>query len=180
VLVNEVNMAPVLPNQTSVTIDVETPLVVTNTATDDDIPANTLTYALTVAPANAAIDANGVITWTPLSAQGGTTNQFVTVVTDDGVPPLSATNLFEVIVNPTPVIPAPVIQSITVSNDIATVTWSSVSQGIYRLQHNEDLGGTNWISVVPDVHATGSFSTATNATGGSTQQYYRVMVVPLP
>jgi hypothetical protein len=157
-----------------------TTLIITNTATDSDIPANTLTYMLAVAPTNALIDSNGVITWTPVSAQVGTTNLFITVVTDDGLPPLSATNSFEVIVNPAPVIPPPVIQSITISNGIAVVTWGSVSSGIYRLQYIEDLGGTNWTDVLPDVQATGSTATATNATGNSTQQFYRIMVVPSP
>jgi hypothetical protein len=180
VTVNEVNVTPVLPGQVNRTIDVLTTLIVTNTATDSDIPANALTYMLAAAPTNAFIDTNGVITWTPVSAQGGTTNLFVTVVTDDGLPPLSATNSFEVVVNPAPVIPPPVIQSITVSIGVATVTWSSVSQGIYRLQYNQDLGGTNWIDVAPDVQATGPTATATNAIGSSTQQFYRILVVPLP
>jgi hypothetical protein len=48
------------------------------------------------------------------------------------------------------------------------------------LQYNQDLGGTNWIDVAPDVQATGPTATATNAIGSSTQQFYRILVVPLP
>ena len=180
VTVNEVNTAPVLPGQSNRNIDVLTTLVVTNTATDSDIPANTLTYMLSVAPTNALIDTNGVITWTPTPAQGDTSNLFVTVVTDNGVPPLSATNSFEIVVKPASVIPPPVIKSITVSNGIAVVTWSSVSNGIYRFQSIVDLGGTNWTDVWPDVQATGSTTMATNATGNGTQQFYRILVVPSP
>ena len=179
VTVNEVNTAPTLPAQSNLTIDVLTPLVVTNTATDSDIPANMLNYQLT-GPSGSTIDNNGVIRWTPLSAQGGTTNFFITIVTDNGVPPLSATNSFEVMVNPAPIIPAPVIQSIAVSNGVATVTWSSVSNGIYRLQYVGDLGNTNWTDVFPDVQASGPAATATNTTGSAVQQFYRIMVVPLP
>jgi molybdopterin-binding protein len=179
VTVNEVNTAPTLPAQSNLTIDVLAPLVVTNTATDSDIPANTLNYQLT-GPSGSTIDSNGVIRWTPLSARGGTTNFFITIVTDNGVPPLSATNSFEVMVNPAPVIPAPVIQSIAVSNGIATVTWSSVSNGIYRLQYVGDLGNTNWMDVSPDVQAGGPAVTATNITGSAVQQFYRIMVVPSP
>jgi len=180
VTVNEVNTAPVLPGQSNRNIDVLTTLVVTNTATDSDIPANTLTYMLSVAPTNALIDTNGVITWTPTPAQGDTSNLFVTVVTDNGVPPLSATNSFEIVVKPASVIPPPVIKSITVSNGIAVVTWSSVSNGIYRFQSIVDLGGTNWTDVWTDVQATGSTTMATNATGNATQQFYRILVVPSP
>ena len=53
------------------------------------------------------IDTNGVITWTPTEGQGPGTNTITTVVTDNGVPPLSATNSFEVMV--TEVNSAPVL-----------------------------------------------------------------------
>ena len=109
VIVTEVNSAPVLPAQTNRTIGELTLLTVTNTATDGDIPANTLSYQLISPPAGAVIDTNGVITWTPTEEQGPSTNTFRTVVTDDGVPSLSATNSFEVVVtevNNAPVLPA--------------------------------------------------------------------------
>ena len=54
------------------------------------------------------IDTNGVITWTPTEAQGPGTNTITTVVTDNGVPPLSVTNSFVVIV--TEVNSAPVLR----------------------------------------------------------------------
>ena len=81
----------------------------TNTATDADVPANVLSYELLVAPAGAVIDAQGVITWTPTESQGPSTNTITTVVTDNGVPPLSVTNSFTVTVsevNTAPVLPA--------------------------------------------------------------------------
>jgi hypothetical protein len=101
VTVTEVNTAPALPAQANRTIAELTTLVVTNTATDTDIPANTLAFALLAAPAGAAISPAGVITWTPSEAQGPSTNLITTVVTDNGVPPLSATNVFTVFVTAT-------------------------------------------------------------------------------
>jgi hypothetical protein len=102
VTVNEVNRPPVLPSQTNYIINDLSTLVVTNTATDSDIPVNPLTYQLS-GPTGATIDTNGVITWTPTLAQAGTTNVFTTVVTDTNPPAvnatsLSATNSFTVIV----------------------------------------------------------------------------------
>jgi len=102
VVVNEVNSPPVLPTQTNLTIVGLASLVVTNTASDPDLPANTLTYVLT-GPTNAIIDANGIITWTPVMAQVPSTNVFTTVVTDFNPwaineQHLSATNAFTVIV----------------------------------------------------------------------------------
>jgi hypothetical protein len=108
VTVNEVNTAPVLPVQANRTIPELSAMVVTNRATDADLPANTLSYSLIAPPAGAAISSSGVITWTPTEAQGPSTNLFITVVADNGVPSLSATNSFTVIVtevNNGPVLP---------------------------------------------------------------------------
>src|SRR5205807_10469164 len=107
VLVPEVNTAPTLRAHAHRTIAEGTTLIVTNTATDSDIPANILAYTLLNPPTGAAIDSNGVITWTPSEAQGPGTNVITTVVTDNGVPSLSATNSFTVIV--TEVNSAPVL-----------------------------------------------------------------------
>ena len=93
VTVNEVNTPPVLPSQTNYIINDLSTLVVTNTATDSDIPVNPLTYQLISFPAGATIDTNGVITWTPTLAQAGTTNIFTTVVTDTNPPAVNATSL---------------------------------------------------------------------------------------
>jgi hypothetical protein len=60
-----------------------------------------LSYALINPPSGAAIDSNGIITWIPTGAQLGT-HTLTTVVTDNGVPPLSATNSFAVVVSPPP------------------------------------------------------------------------------
>jgi hypothetical protein len=103
VTVNEVNSRPVLPAQSNRTIPNSTTLTVTNTATDSDIPANSLTYTL-AGPTSASISADGVITWTPAPDQEKSTNLFRTIVTDGGSPPLSATNNFTVVVNSDPVI----------------------------------------------------------------------------
>jgi subtilisin-like proprotein convertase family protein len=103
IIVDESNLPPELPVMPDQIAYALVPMVVDNSATDPDIPANTLTYALLVAPTNAVIDANsGIITWTPDSSDIGSTNLFTTVVTDDGVPPLSATNSFMVTVVPAP------------------------------------------------------------------------------
>ena len=90
------NTPPVFAgNPANLTVPELMPLTVTNNATDADVPAQTLTYQLLNPPTNAVISAQGVITWTPSEAQGPTTNQLVTVVSD-GV--ASITNTFQVIV----------------------------------------------------------------------------------
>ena len=123
VVVNEVNVAPVLPVQTNRTVNELTTLLVTNTATDADLPANTLTYSLIVSPAGMTINtASGVITWTPTEAQGPSTNTVTTKVSDNGVPSLSATNTFLVVVNEVNVEPVLPVQTNRTINELVTLT----------------------------------------------------------
>jgi len=127
VIVNELNVAPVLPGQTNRTINELTLLTVTNTATDSDLPANGLSYALTVFPSGATISTNGIITWTPSEAQGNTTNTFATVVTDTNLAAVSAqnltaTNTFVVIVNEINVTPVLPVQTSRTINELTLLT----------------------------------------------------------
>src|SRR5208337_817332 len=64
VVVREVNVAPVLSVIPDQTVNELTLLTVTNTAVETNLHA-TLGYALVNPPAGAAIDVNGIITWTP-------------------------------------------------------------------------------------------------------------------
>src|SRR5207248_870254 len=71
VTVNEVNLAPVLTVPADQTMAEQTTLNVSASATDADIPANTLTFALVSAPTGMTINpATGAISWTPTEAQG--------------------------------------------------------------------------------------------------------------
>jgi hypothetical protein len=93
------NMPPVLPNQVNRALTDLTTLTVVNTGSDSNTPAQHLSYQLLNPPAGMQVSANGVITWTPTLAQSPSTNIVTTIVTDDGIPPLSATNSFSVIVS---------------------------------------------------------------------------------
>ncbi len=135
------NSAPVLPpgGQVYVLNPLAT-LLVTNTATDLDIPTNTLAYVLfsTVADTNnlPTISTNtGVISWTPSLGQAGSSNVLTTIVTDNGVPPLSATNSFVVIVNP-----IPAISSITVTtNGLFQLNWFAPTNNYFLVESATNL-----------------------------------------
>jgi hypothetical protein len=139
-----------------------------------DLPPTLLTYALVAPPAGASIDTNGVITWTPTQAQGPSTNTITTVVTDNGVPSLSATNSFAVVVTA----PASAFQiaSIVVSNLVALLTWDAVPGHTYRLQYKGDSGQTDWQDVLPDITATGRTASMTNGVSEGAWRFYRVML----
>jgi hypothetical protein len=66
---NDANTAPVLAAIPPQGVNEGNLLTFTASATDADLPANTLTYSLIGAPVGSSIDANtGVFTWTPIAA----------------------------------------------------------------------------------------------------------------
>jgi len=91
VTVNPVNDAPVLGAIGNRRTDEFTPLAFTVSATDLDVPAQSLTYTMSGAPAGALLDpSTGAFTWTPAEGQAGAgfAEFGVTVtVTDSGTYP---------------------------------------------------------------------------------------------
>ncbi len=123
IIVNESNRPPVLPAQANLTIAELTLLAVTNAATDPDFPVNALGYTLLAAPTGAVISAEGVITWIPSEAQGPSTNQFVTVVTDTNALAvnernLRTTNFFTVVVEEVNVAPVLTLPPSSTNNEL--------------------------------------------------------------
>jgi len=108
------NTAPTIAAVANRTDNVGVTLVITNTASDSDVPAQNLTFSpAKTLPANATlIGTNGVFTWRPLVSQANTTNLISVQVTDSGTPNLSATNSFTVVVN---AVTNPVVNSVAVS-----------------------------------------------------------------
>jgi hypothetical protein len=74
--------------------------------------------------------------------------------------------------------PAPEIQSIRVSNGVATVTWTTVRGRDYRLQYKNDLQDPAWTELAPGVVAVGPMATGTNTVGAAARRFYRVRLVP--
>jgi hypothetical protein len=94
-----INHAPVLAAISNQTILAGRTLAVTNSASDADVPAQTLAYSLPGAPAGASINTNsGMLTWRPAIAQSPSTQTVAVVVSDSGMPILSATQSFTVTV----------------------------------------------------------------------------------
>jgi uncharacterized repeat protein (TIGR01451 family) len=115
VIVNEVNLPPVLSAIGDRTVLLGDTVTFPATASDPDLPVNRLTFSLdTGAPAGAGINANsGVFTWTPTSAQTPSTNRLIIRVTDNGSPPLNHGQAFTIIVQSKPALPVPPTVSIT-------------------------------------------------------------------
>jgi hypothetical protein len=102
VVVTEVNRPPVLDSIARQTNVVGRTLIVQLSATDEDLPANQLTYSLEPgAPAEARIDpTTGLFRWTPGPASASSTNSISVRVSDNGTPELSDVKRLVVVLTP--------------------------------------------------------------------------------
>ena len=92
---------------------------------------------------------------------------------DDGVPPLTATNTFTVVVTYQP----PAISSIMAADGEVLISWSSRAGDLYRLQYKDDLGDAAWIDDATIIFGTDGVVTATNLAGGKLHRFYRVVFI---
>ena len=110
VIVREVNTSPVLTLPASIHINELSSYTGSTMASDADVPANVLSFALVSGPAGVSVANNGAITWTPAESQGTGSYSVVLQVSDNGSPALSSTNSFTITVrewNTAPVLSKP-------------------------------------------------------------------------
>ena len=99
ITVHEVNAAPVLADVLDKLLLELATLSVTLSATDSDVPTQTIRYELVAGPEGTSLDpVSGLLSWTPAEAQGPLLYYMRYKATDNGVPALSVTNEFRVLV----------------------------------------------------------------------------------
>lgn len=153
------------------TINVGVNLSVTNTATDADMPAETIAFSLL--SGSGAVTADGIFTWRPQVGDSGTTNAVTIVVTDDGVPNLSATNTFIVRVNP---LNPPNVSSAAVVGGLFTLTVTGDVGPDYAVEASTNL--TTWSRLFITNSPPSPFSWTDNDTGSFPMRFYRLRVGP--
>ena len=124
ITVDEVNVAPTLTKPADVAIDELVAWTLQLSATDTDLPAQTLTFSLVSGPAGLTVSSAGLVSWTPTEAQGPSTNTVTVKVADNGTPSQTATQAFTVSVrevNVAPTLAAIADQSVT-AGSFLTVT----------------------------------------------------------
>ena len=102
----------------------------TATATDVDLPADTLTFSLDAASlaAGMTIDANtGVFSWTPTEGQGGSALSVTVTVTDNGTGNLIDSETFTVTVNDVNVAPVLGVIGNQSIDELATLSFTANS-----------------------------------------------------
>jgi glucuronoarabinoxylan endo-1,4-beta-xylanase len=163
------NIVPVANQIASVGVT----LLVTNIASDADSPPNTLSFSpANTFPANATLNSSsGVFSWRPHVSQANTTNLIKVQVTDSGSS-MSATNAFNVVVNP---VTNPVVSGITFSAGQVSMTVNGPGGPDYTFLTSTDL--INWQSVLttnaPAVPFTFVYTNLNNP-----NQFYRFQIGP--
>ena len=142
-------------------------------ATDADLPGQTLSFSFATAPASATIgSSDGVITWTPSIAPAN--NTFAIVVTDNGIPSLSATQSFSVITAPMPE-PA----NYRIAENAFQFSWSSVAGQKFQVEFKDNLNDPQWLPISGILTGTGGTMSFTNVLEDeSIQRFFRLKVLP--
>jgi len=167
------NAAPVLAAISNRTLTAGQTLTLTNSATDANVPPQTLTWSLLAAPAGMTLNpTNGILSWRPTIAQSPTTNSISVVVTDNGTPSLSATNNFTVTV----LKPAnPVVSGAGMNNSRFNFTVNGTNGPDYIVLTSTNLA--SWLPLWTNLSPVLPFNFI-DATTNSNQRFYRVLLGP--
>lgn len=165
------NMPPVLAPIANRLLIAGQTLALAASGTDPDSPTQTLTYSLSAAPNGATIHpSSGLLTWTPLSP---TTNTFNIIVTDNGTPPMSATQGFSVVV-----LPRPALQILGVAGGGLSLHWESAPDQWYQAEFKEKLTDPSWLPASEIMAGTGEMMSVTNAVEAAGQRFFRLRILP--
>lgn len=158
-------------NQNSV-LNVSAPGVLGN---DTDVYGTALAAVPVANPAYGSLTLNSNGSFTYMPAQGFFGTDSFIYQANDGPTNLGTARVTITVINSNP---PPVILSISLSNLVTTLKWSSVPGRTYRFQYKTNLIDAAWTAVSPDIVATGSVVTATNSVGTTSRRFYSVLLLP--
>ena len=169
------NTAPTLAAIASHTVNAGQTVAFTASATDTNQPPPTLTFTLLAGATNATVNPhNGAFSFRPLVTQANSTNNFTLQVSDNGTPPLSATQSFFVAVNPLSV---PGISNILLAGGKFSFTVNGQGGPDYEFQISTNLAqpwSSYFITNSPKVPFVWTDLGASNLP----QRFYRVKLGP--
>ena len=167
------NTPPILAPIANQTVNVGQTVAFTASATDRDSPPQTLTFALLAGPANATLNTNsGLFNFRPLVTQANSTNNFALKVSDNGTAPLSATQIFSLVVN---ALSAPGISSISSTGGQFSFSINGQGGPDYAIETSTNL--TQWSNLFITNSPALPFNW-TDAVTNSPLRFYRVKLGP--
>jgi len=136
---------------------------------DVDVPAQTLAYSLGPgAPAGATINSSsGAFAWTPTAP---TTNNIIVRVTDSGIPPLTASRTFRVVVNgPT--------ATVALAGSNLQIGFISVAGKNYRVEFKNSFSDAVWTPLPgsENIAGTGGIITVLAPVGTNPHRFYQIV-----
>jgi len=168
------NTAPTLSPIADKLVNAGVTVIVTNVASDTDMPPQTLAFSLITSVTNSAIDTNsGLFTWRPLVTQANSTNRFAVVVTDNGTPNLSATQSFNVTVSP---LTQPQIGSLSQTGNRFSFLVSGQVGPDYAVQASSNLLSWNILFITNSPAM--PFRWTNQGTSAQPAQFYRIKAGP--
>ena len=116
------------------------------------------------------MDANsGLFTWTPAPNQAPSTNNINLRVRDNGVPSLSASRSFTVVVL------LPPRATIARSATQVSMVFDTISGRLYKVQYKDSLSQAAWTDLAAPQVAGGTSITATDSINAGPQRFYRIL-----
>ncbi len=176
VTVAEVNDPPLLAPIPDAELVAGCTLLVTNFATDDDLPLQTLTYSLLNAPPGATLDPiTGRLAWRPSIAQSPSTNLLIVGVADNGTPGLGATQSFHVnVLQPTQ--PTLALPSFITGRFSLTVYGDAGPD--YVIERASEASPPEWLPLSTNESPTLPFIWWDEVSTNASQGLYRVKLAP--
>jgi hypothetical protein len=169
-----VNTPPVLESISDSTVNVGQTVAFTASGSDNDLPAQTMSYTLLTGPANATLDSNsGAFSFRPLVTQANTTIPFTLQVSDSGVPPLTATRSFSVTVNP---LVMPTLGNVTFADGQLSLRVNGQNGPDYRVETSTNL--TQWTPAHTATSPAMPFTWTDTDTDEEPRRFYRVTIGP--
>jgi hypothetical protein len=125
------------------------------------------------APESAALHAqSGEFLWQPMAQHRPGPHPFTVRVTDDGVPPLSATASFQV-----SVLPRPRLGAVTRAGSEIRISWPGLPGKHFQVQYTADLAIPHWLNLGPPVSGAEDTLTLSDTIQPGEQRFYRVVLV---
>jgi len=174
IIVLKTNSPPVVTGPGDQTVNQGTTLTVVARASDQDTPAQTLTFALITAPAGLTLDAqSGLVVWPVPATQAPAAYPITFKVTDNGSPALSSSNTFTVTVKGTAATPPKLqadLKSFGPGGFKITIIGDAGAQ--YTIESSDDL--KQWSTLTTVTLSAGTSATFNDsAVAAKTKRFYR-------
>ncbi|MGB6221763.1 putative Ig domain-containing protein [Haloferula sp.] len=170
---NEVNRAPVLGEIGIKLVHPDALVVLTASATDEDLPENELSYSIVSGPSGATIDStSGQFEWFAPKESEGIIEEVKIRVSDNGDPAMSDEVTFTIDVGESLKITA-----IDLTNGIFKVTWNAIAGLSYVFESNDELDAPEWEPVGDPITADSNSASASDSIS-PVSRFYRVRQLP--